>query len=346
MFVYIDKNGVIREIINNKSARLGDFKSDKIYVYLENFADFDLGFFDIWAVSQVISGEKTNETSFKNVEDLEIPFPILEENDYYYFKAGVVYPFFVYTLGELELKYNGLVQTTIRYVYEGQITACGMLTYNVENNIVLEDTLITQSQYEYLLLTLADRTLNDETGQSLQNYIDTKVDSSVQVATADLTERVDNLETKLNNLYGIGAIYISLNPTSPAELYGGTWEEIQDRFLIGASTTYTAGSTGGTTDHNHLYGIEYYTTWSTLGNFQPESSTSGNDNKFFGVRNSNGTYEFGISEQSNVQFSVNKSYEEGRQTLQNGTKIRNEQRTSTENNLPPYLAVYMWKRIA
>ena len=43
----------------------------------------------------------------------------------------------------------------------------------------------------------------------------------------------------------VGSLYISANPTSPAELYGGTWERIEGRFIMGASDTYPAGSTGG-----------------------------------------------------------------------------------------------------
>ena len=43
----------------------------------------------------------------------------------------------------------------------------------------------------------------------------------------------------------VGSLYISENPTSPAELYGGTWERIEGRFIMGASDTYPAGSTGG-----------------------------------------------------------------------------------------------------
>lgn len=43
----------------------------------------------------------------------------------------------------------------------------------------------------------------------------------------------------------VGSLYISENATSPAELYGGTWERIEGKFIMGASDTYPAGSTGG-----------------------------------------------------------------------------------------------------
>lgn len=43
----------------------------------------------------------------------------------------------------------------------------------------------------------------------------------------------------------VGSLYISENSTSPAELYGGTWEQIKDSFILAAGDTYAAGSTGG-----------------------------------------------------------------------------------------------------
>ena len=44
--------------------------------------------------------------------------------------------------------------------------------------------------------------------------------------------------------YPVGSIYQSTDPTSPAQLFGGTWEQIaQDRVLMGASDTHPAGST-------------------------------------------------------------------------------------------------------
>ncbi len=43
----------------------------------------------------------------------------------------------------------------------------------------------------------------------------------------------------------VGSLYISENSTSPAELYGGTWERVEGKFIMGASDAYPAGSTGG-----------------------------------------------------------------------------------------------------
>lgn len=41
----------------------------------------------------------------------------------------------------------------------------------------------------------------------------------------------------------VGSLYISENATSPAELYGGTWERIEDCTIWGASDAHPAGTT-------------------------------------------------------------------------------------------------------
>lgn len=55
----------------------------------------------------------------------------------------------------------------------------------------------------------------------------------------ELTERI----------YPIGAIYISVNNVNPQTLFGGTWEQIKDTFLLSAGNSYEAGTTGGEATH-------------------------------------------------------------------------------------------------
>ena len=70
------------------------------------------------------------------------------------------------------------------------------------------------------------------------------------VQKADLSdyytrEQVNRLleEQKLAD-HPVGSIYQSTDPTSPAALFGGTWQEIaQDRVLMGASYYHAAGTT-------------------------------------------------------------------------------------------------------
>lgn len=53
----------------------------------------------------------------------------------------------------------------------------------------------------------------------------------------------------LDMTYPIGSIYMSLESESPAKRFGGIWEQIKGKFLLGQNDTYAAGSTGGEATH-------------------------------------------------------------------------------------------------
>ena len=122
----------------------------------------------------------------------------------------------------------------------------------------------------------------------------------------------------------IGSIYMSVSSTSPATLFGGTWERISERFLLGASSSYPAGGTGGEFTHK--------LTQSELPN-----------------------YSLSVTNGSNViRSKTGNSADAYVQTQSGGWGIPNwESKTVTvasggsgeaHNNMPPYLVVYMWKR--
>lgn len=122
----------------------------------------------------------------------------------------------------------------------------------------------------------------------------------------------------------VGSIYITVSNTSPAALFGGTWASISGRFLLGTSSSYPAGSTGGESTHK--------LTQSELPN-----------------------YSLSVTNGSNViRSKTGNSADAYVQTQSGGWGIPNwESKTVTvasggsgeaHNNMPPYLAVYMWKR--
>ena len=66
--------------------------------------------------------------------------------------------------------------------------------------------------------------------------------SAATQSAAGLMSAAD--KKRLDNLYPVGSIYQSTDPTSPAALFGGTWQEIaQNRVLMGAGSGHAAGST-------------------------------------------------------------------------------------------------------
>lgn len=67
---------------------------------------------------------------------------------------------------------------------------------------------------------------------------------------------VQHLVNKMRDrMYPVDSIYISTNSTSPASLYGGSWERYgKGRTLVSVNesdTDFTAGKTGGSKTHKH-----------------------------------------------------------------------------------------------
>ena len=57
------------------------------------------------------------------------------------------------------------------------------------------------------------------------------------------------MQSVFDKIYPVGSIYMSVNSTSPATLFGGTWEQMKDRFLVGAGNDYGVNSLGGSAWH-------------------------------------------------------------------------------------------------
>ena len=63
---------------------------------------------------------------------------------------------------------------------------------------------------------------------------------------SELSERITQAVNNMPDLiYPVGSIYMSVNNTNPGTLFGGTWEQIQGKFLLGQSSGHAGGSTGG-----------------------------------------------------------------------------------------------------
>ena len=78
-------------------------------------------------------------------------------------------------------------------------------------------------------------------------------------------------KTLADLIYPVGSIYISINSTNPKTLFGGTWEQLKDRFLLGAGNSYAGGNTGGATS-------------ATSGNYSGTSGTySGTSGSYSGT---------------------------------------------------------------
>lgn len=138
----------------------------------------------------------------------------------------------------------------------------------------------------------------------------------------------------------VGSIYQTISPENPAVTFGGgTWERIENRFIMGASDTYPAGSTGGSTAHEHEYKLEFmwrlgalvgYPT-SAIGTYNYKTQSWNDNNK----KVNDGQYTL-----SNDGFSSTYGEKPGGETY----SVTGN--TASSSSIPPYYSVYIWRRVA
>jgi len=144
MFIYFDRNGVLQEVINDKSARLGDLNANEIYVYVDE-VELD----DIWLTLKRPDGTLSVEKSFiANKVVREIPYD--PKRDMKFFKDYKEYEFYKFTISD-EITIEGVYQATIRMTYEDTLSALGVLVFKAETGVIKSDQNITQAQYDYLI---------------------------------------------------------------------------------------------------------------------------------------------------------------------------------------------------
>lgn len=128
----------------------------------------------------------------------------------------------------------------------------------------------------------------------------------------------------IDKIYPVGSIYMSVNNVSPAVFIGGTWEAIEERFLLASGTNYPAESIGGSSSHQH--------TLSSAG--WARGAVQSGVWKYA---------EISVPAHS-VSWQLTGSGGSASGTINYATALGGK--TDNSAALPPYLAVYMWKRTA
>lgn len=185
-------------------------------------------------------------------------------------------------------------------------------------------------------------------------------------------------------VYPVGSFYMSSSSTSPATLFGGTWEQIKDTFILAAGDTYTAGNSGGEESHTLISDEMPSHSHSFIGNVVNTDSAGGhthtaqeggahthviylNDDSGFkvglvlnwggsntganiqvigGGQTTNGTTFQAIARSpGNHTHSTDSKGAHTHSITPTGT-ISSTGSGSAHNNMPPYLVAYIWKRTA
>ena len=145
------------------------------------------------------------------------------------------------------------------------------------------------------------------------------LDSDGNLTVNSLTTSISTSQTNFDEIYPVGSIYMSVNNTNPSTLFGGTWSQIKDRFLLACGDIYSNGSTGGKATHtltinempSHYHNYEAYIDKDPLGGYD----------KVLVYGNPAGT-----------QYHTFNVFPTGG--------------NQPHNNMPPYFAVYIWQRTA
>lgn len=188
-------------------------------------------------------------------------------------------------------------------------------------------------------------------GENLRNKLKTDV-LMISQQNPPLTNSQINSVRKnlLDIIYPVGSIYTSTNSTNPKNIWGGEWSPIEGQFLLGANNTYSAGTTGGaatvalTTAQipAHTHGNKSLTgavnvrplsnqTSSAFGGVSGIVTTPRASGKFNGGLDFTG-FDTGVK---GWNIQVDASHEHN--SVGSG---------QAHDNMPPYLAVYMWQRTA
>lgn len=179
-----------------------------------------------------------------------------------------------------------------------------------------------------------------------------------------------NTNVSVDTIYPIGSIYMNVTSINPATIFGGTWERIEDRFLLSAGPNHENGTFGGEENHQHtinshihsINGHNHYLDSHSHGIGSLYAKIQNTAGKFRITRKNVNAYTTGLYVNANPGYFEDKydnvygteigGWLDGsgvQYTSTIGTTNTNEcgvQTSNTSSNMPPYLTVYMWKRVA
>lgn len=171
--------------------------------------------------------------------------------------------------------------------------------------------------------------LNVECITSTNNKFSLDSDGNLTVKSITAEEGAVSQSAILNYVYPVGAIYMSVTDTNPNVVFGGTWEQIKDKFLLSCGDTYANGATGGNINHTHGLSNGY-----AMLHLPVDSNYKNLYVNTISTPTWTDTYKVAVNG-ARVTCST-----------QNTTGVKLGGNSNSASTLPPYLAVYVWKRTA
>lgn len=145
MYLYFDNNGILKEIVDDVATRKGNNEVNKIYIYVDGLTPKTE-----WITYQTSDGKQSNETIIETTITKTIPYD--RNRDLKYFKNFQEYLFYVATIPSSVLTVRGLTKASVRVaLQDDSLMTLGLIIFTIEDSVVLQDSFITESQYQYLL---------------------------------------------------------------------------------------------------------------------------------------------------------------------------------------------------
>lgn len=206
-----------------------------------------------------------------------------------------------------------------------------------------------------------DNTVIDpETGEITTNFTLEQVIRAVtsafneQIASAVATAKQEALLLA----HPVNSYYWSSEATDPAELFGGTWVAVIDKFILAAGPSYTAGTTGGNASHTHTTG-DHTLTVSEMPSHNHVVKIFNSNNETGTAMGATGTGWKALSNGAELSSgtvtwhdssftTVGSGYGDttGNAMLTGGGGPHSHGDTGSASNLPPYEVAYCWRRTA
>lgn len=166
---------------------------------------------------------------------------------------------------------------------------------------------------------------------------------------SDLKEYIDK-NSLFELIYPIGSIYLSAAVVNPADLFGvGTWEKIEDTFLLASGSSYSLGATGG--EATHKLTVKEIPSHSHTPGIDPPGTDTYNSYAFTVNRHysSSSTQRFTVDKGTGyVVMGANKNADDfgGNSDIEQALTTSSVGGSTAHNNMPPYLVVNVWKRVS
>lgn len=298
-----------------------------------------------------ISPLDSNKTILEQLEDIK---KYLTENPQYqvfYYNGNYINTTNTYEVSNIVLNARTINKGDIVLFansYYAVVDAIGNNNFVVEHAIEMNSQAILDlrnfviSNYQTKLNFDSTPTLgsnNPVTSDGIKKAITETIQTEHQVPSGGTKSQVlgktSNTDYDYNwiDLYPVGSIYMSVNDTSPASLFGGSWEKISGRFLIGSGSPQpnnedvfgNLNNNGYTFTNEHMGGsYKHQLTEAEMPKHHHEI-----DSAYAGIGDG------GILQRGWKETTEGRSFAT--------TNIGNNE---AHTNMPPYLVVNMWKRIA